>query len=348
MKPELVDILRCPQIGSRLELTDARSSGTEVMEGNLRTPDGSYSYSVRGGIPRFAPASNYADSFGLQWNHFSRTQMDSHSGRPISAERFWAVTGWTPEMIKGQWVLDVGCGSGRFAEVALSAGAKVVAVDYSSAVDACAANLGQYEHLHVVQGDMCCLPFAPGTFSFIYCVGVIQHTPDFRRAFAGLIPMLAADGHLCVDYYEKSWRNLLAPKEYLRPFTKRMEKKRLFSCIQSTLPTLLLISNVVGKIPFAGKYLKGLVPVANYTDILPLSDQQIKEWALLDTFDWLSPEYDNPQTPKFVREIMEAAKLVDIEVLKAGHLVGRGRRSSERTAAKHCAEYQKSRLQIRG
>ena len=53
---------------------------------------------------------------------------------------------------------------------------------------------------------------------------------------------------------------------------------------------------------------------------------KLKEWALLDTFDWLSPAYDNPQTKYNARSYMDQAKLEEIEVLKAGHLVARGRK----------------------
>jgi hypothetical protein len=47
---------------------------------------------------------------------------------------------------------------------------------------------------------------------------------------------------------------------------------------------------------------------------------------VLDTFDWLSPAYDQPQTPKVLRYWLVEAGLVEVEVLIAGHLVGRGRK----------------------
>jgi hypothetical protein len=177
-----------------------------------------------------------------------------------------------------------------------------------------------------VQGDMYALPFEPGSFPYVYSLGVIQHTPDVHGAFARLPLMVAPGGSLCVDYYMKSWKSLVTPKYWLRPITKRLPKKALFSGIQTVLPVLLGISRLIGWIPVGGKYLKRLVPVANYEGELPLSKEQIKEWALLDTFDWLSPEYDNPQTPESVRAMMEKAGLHDIVVAKAGHLVGRGKR----------------------
>lgn len=72
--------------------------------------------------------------------------------------------------------------------------------------------------------------------------------------------------------------------------------------------------------------LKRLISVANYYGVFYLTDQQQMEWSLLDTFDWLAPEYDNPQTAATVLGWMESAGLGNIEVLKAGHLVARGTR----------------------
>ena len=79
-----------------------------------------------------------------------------------------------------------------------------------------------------------------------------------------------------------------------------------------------------GKNRLAGKRLKQLVPVANYDGQLPLTAAQLQERALLDTFDWLAPQYDQPQTAAKARQWLEQAGLKDVEVLRAGHLVGRG------------------------
>ena len=328
MKSTLLELLRCPESGQRLTVHDAEGRGDEIDTGYLVSGDGQHRYPIRNGIPRFVPQSNYADNFGMQWNHFRQTQLDSYSGHAISGERFWHATNWSPDELRGQWVLDAGCGAGRFAEVALTAGAKVVALDFSSAVDACYANLKHHPNLHVVQGNIFALPFGRGFFPFVYSLGVLQHTPDVASAFAALPPMVRRGGKLCVDYYERSWKSVFHIKYWLRPVTKRLAKPTLFSILERAVPILLPVSRLFGSVPVVGKALKRAVPVANYHNVLPLSDQQQKQWSLLDTFDWLAPEYDNPQSAATAKRWMEASGMEHIEVLKAGHLVARGQRAS--------------------
>jgi SAM-dependent methyltransferase len=324
MHPQIIEYLRCPRSGSRLTLQEPSYQGGLIESGRLLAAAGDHCYSIKNFIPRFVPASNYADNFGMQWNKFRRTQLDSYSGLSISTDRFWKATGWTPQAIRGKLVLDIGCGAGRFAEVALSAGATVVALDYSSAVDACYANLAHFENLHVVQGDIYALPFAREAFPYVYSLGVLQHTPDVSRAFAALPPMVTPGGRLCVDFYEKSWKSLLMPKYWLRPITRRIRQDRLFAALERWVPRLLPISRAVSRVPLIGNSARHFVPVVNYEGVLPLSPAQHLEWSLLDTFDWLAPAFDNPQTARTVAAWLRGAGMQQIEVLKAGHLVGRG------------------------
>jgi SAM-dependent methyltransferase len=309
--------------------TASVSESCEVDSGWLVQQGSGIRYPIRGGVPRFVPESNYADNFGMQWNRFARTQLDSHSGKPISAERFWSATGWSAKDLAGRWVLDVGCGSGRFAEVALNAGAKVVALDYSGAVDACRANLRHHANLHVIQGDVYALPFAPATFPYVYSLGVLQHTPDVARAFASLPPMLEPGGRLCADFYWSRLQTLLHPKYLLRPLTTRMDQQRLLEWLEHAVPAMLRFSQLLGRIPVAGRLLQRVVPVVDYTGIYDLSEKQLEEWALLDTFDMLAPAYDKPQSVATVTSWFRRAGLQDVEVFHCGHLVGRATMTAE-------------------
>jgi hypothetical protein len=64
------------------------------------------------------------------------------------------------------------------------------------------------------------------------------------------------------------------------------------------------------QIPFIGKFLCQIIPISNYTLQFPeLTKQQLVEWAILDTFDMLSPEYDQPQKLSTLKKWALDAKL---------------------------------------
>jgi len=273
---------------------------------------------------------DYVSNFGFQWNRFRRTQLDSYTGVGISRDRFLRASGIGPDDLKGKLVLDVGCGAGRFAEVALSLGANVIALDYSAAVHACKTNLGANPRLDVVRGDIYHLPFSPAHFDFIYCFGVLQHTPDAEAAFAQLPRFLKPGGKLAVDFYPKLARNLLWSKYWIRPITKRMPQPVLFRWIERLVPKLLPLSNLLASVPGTRGRLRYLIPIANYRGVLPLNDDQLREWAVLDTFDMLAPEHDHPVSVETLRKWFEAAGLVDLHIERPGFIIAYGTRPTAR------------------
>lgn len=55
-------------------------------DGALRG-DGGRRYPVVDGIPRFVHPKKYAQAFGMQWNRFPKTRLDSHMGLRLSEDR---------------------------------------------------------------------------------------------------------------------------------------------------------------------------------------------------------------------------------------------------------------------
>jgi SAM-dependent methyltransferase len=328
----LLEILRCPVTGSHLRLENAVIRNGSVISGELLSLDGRQRYSIINHIPRFVEPNNYADNFGLQWTEYRRTQLDSVSGVPISSARFYRFTQWSPEDLEGKRVLDVGCGAGRFTEIALAAGAEVIAIDYSRAVDACWENHGGNPRLGLVQADIYRLPFEPGSFDFVFCLGVLQHTPDVRGAFLALPPHLKLGGRLAVDVYPKVLRNLLWPKYWIRPFSKRVPPPQLFAMVKRWAPRLLQVSRAIGSLPLIGSKLRYAIPVANYDGVYGLSPEQLETWAVLDTFDMLAPAFDQPQTESTLREWFLSARLSKVSVERIGFVVGRGTKLTSQDA----------------
>jgi SAM-dependent methyltransferase len=187
--------------------------------------------------------------------------------------------------------------------------------------------MGSHPNLSCVQADLYSLPFRPGSFDFVYCFGVLQHTPDVKGAFTAVCEQVREGGRLAVDVYAKNPLNWVWPKYWLRTITKRMEAERLFELVRGMVAVLLPVSFALGRVPLLGRKLRHVVPVANYRGVYPLTEEQLREWAILDTFDMLAPAYDQPQTMQTVKGWFEGAGFELIEVIRRGLVVGRGVKS---------------------
>ncbi len=322
MTQEFLDALRCPRTGQRLqwENNGVPSEGGEVV---LTTVDQQHRYPVRNGIPRFVPASNYADSFGFQWNQHARTQLDSHSGLPVSHDRLWEAIGAKTDL-RGQRVLEAGSGAGRFTEVLAASGADVVTFDYSSAVDANVRNQAPSARLHFFQGDIFNIPLAPASFDKVVCLGVIQHTPDPHAAFCSLARFVQPGGQLVIDSYTRNFGARIQWKYLLRPITKRMRKETLYRVVEVVTPPLVPIAKLLRRV--AGRLGTRLVPIVEYSH-LGLAPELNVQWAILDTFDMYSPAHDHPQSMASVRQWFQRAGFQDVDVRPGlNGVVGSGRR----------------------
>ncbi|WP_326651341.1 MULTISPECIES: class I SAM-dependent methyltransferase [unclassified Streptomyces] len=249
---------------------------------------------MRDGIPRFVPEDNYGNSFGYQWNLHRLTQLDSYVGLPVSRDRLLRESGWTADELQGREVLECGSGAGRFTEVLCQTGAAVTSFDISSAVDANAASNGRFADLRLLQASIYDLPLVDESFDYLVCLGVIQHTPDVERTFKTIFRYLRPGGKFCIDVYAAivAYPHL---RQVLRPVTKRIPPNRLYSVVQSITPRLLPVSMLLGSVPRVGNYLTRLVPVANHRHIGLTDTETLRTWSVLDTFDWLSPQFERPQ-----------------------------------------------------
>jgi ubiquinone/menaquinone biosynthesis C-methylase UbiE len=276
------------------------------------------------GIPRFVPSENYSDSFGFEWNTFVKTQVDSFNKVGQSVRRIEDAMGWKEKDVKDKLVLDVGCGSGRFVEVMSRWGASIVGLDYSNAVDAAKKvtdELGYFAEY--VQGDALQLPFADNTFDAVYSIGVLQHTADPLQALREMCRVLKPGGLFGIGgVYVRNLKNSLHPKYILRPITTKIPTKTLFKIVKMWVKFALPISRFMRKkLHMKQGLVERLLAVANYEGVVPgVDDSNVFEWALLDTFDWFSPTYDNPLTRKEIEDTLMKSGMVQIEnVLPEGN-----------------------------
>jgi SAM-dependent methyltransferase len=296
----------CPRCRGRLELRAGADGGEGVLAcGNQ------HGFPVKDGIPRFVEADNYAASFGFQWQAHARDQLDSATGAPVSRNRLFRGTRW-PERMPGELILEAGCGSGRFTEVLLSTGAKVVSFDYSAAAEVTHRAFAGHGAT-VCQASIYEMPYAPASFDRVFCFGVIQHCPDVKAAFSALVAMVKPGGHLAVDVYDRR-RLWLNARYRVRWLTKRMNKQLLHRLCETVVPLYLKLA------PPLHPWNQLFVPIKDYRGALPgLTREQEIEWSVLDTFDALSPAYDQPQYLSTMKRWASEAGLVDVDAAHGGN-----------------------------
>ena len=143
----LPDLLVCPECGGALSLDGANWKGDEIVAGTLSC-GASHRYPIVGGVPRFvqheldADQARSRDSFGYEWTRLYPEHGHQTAERQAERDIFLEDTRTVPSDYRNKLVLDAGCGNGRYAKLANDWGARVVAVDISSAVEIAQRNVG--------------------------------------------------------------------------------------------------------------------------------------------------------------------------------------------------------------
>jgi ubiquinone/menaquinone biosynthesis C-methylase UbiE len=269
----------------------------KIIGDSLIDKDGNL-FSYKNGAYRFVQDDNYTENFGYQWNKFVTTQIDKAASIDMSQLRFFAETNWNKEDLTGKNVLEVGSGAGRFSQIFLDHTKEIFySVYYSNAVEANYKNNGPNQRLHLFQASIYEMPFEKNSFDKVFCIGVLQHTPDVKKSVRSLIDMAKPGAEVVVDFYPiNGWWTKIHAKYILRPFTKKMDHQKLFNKIDKNADRLIKAYRFFKKIGL-GKFGIRFLPVCDIDGTLPknLSKEKLREMVVLDTFDMFSPEYDQPQ-----------------------------------------------------
>lgn len=298
-----MEILCCPGCKGKLRLQVYESRNAQIKEGRLTCSCGS-NFRITKYIPRFVNTDTYVDSFSFEWTRHRTTQLDSANKTFESENRFKQNINFSLEDLKDKVVLDVGCGMGRFSEVTLKYGAKVVGIDLSFAVDAAFKNMGDNRNIDFIQADVFRLPFKEDSFDFIYSLGVLHHTPNPKEAFMALAKFLKPGGKISITLYSAYEKVFVWNSKLWRIFTTRLPKKVLYYLCFISVPLYY-----VYKIPIFGRALKLFFIISMHPNW---------KWRVLDTFDWYSPAYQFWFTHFEVFKWFKENNLKDIEVLEPG------------------------------
>jgi SAM-dependent methyltransferase len=296
-----MDFLVCPECGGPLDLEVTEEAHNEVRTGTVTCAREQLKFPITRFVPRFVDRDKYADSFSRQ-RLYVRRHFEHYVNDRSGDELFLPTTGFDEAEIRQGVTLEVGCGYGRFVDVAQRLGAEIIGIDLSThSIELAHDFVGLRERVHLVQCDLFKLPFRRGSLDRAYSIGVLHHTPDTRAAFEAVVPFVRPGGRIAIWVYHPEQKRAA---DRWRPFTVKLPHPVLYGwCIANQV-----LFSWIRALPGGGRF-SAVIPGA-----APRPGRSF--WLrVLGDFDNLSPKFAHVHTEPEVRQWFEAAGLEDVRIL---------------------------------
>lgn len=142
-------------------------------------------------------------SFGDEWVKFH--DFSDETIHSISQEYFDIVD---EKMVNQQtYMLDIGCGTGRWTKYLSQKAGFVEAIDPSDAIFAADKLLGKIPNVRLAKANIETIPFDDETFDFAMSVGVLHHIPDTQKAMQDCVKKVKKGGYFyCYLYHNLETR----------------------------------------------------------------------------------------------------------------------------------------------
>jgi ubiquinone/menaquinone biosynthesis C-methylase UbiE len=251
------------------------------------------------------------NEFGDEWMKFF--EHDDHLVKKGGEEYFDILTS---EMINSQtYVLDVGCGTGRWTKYLAPEVGFIESVDPSDSIFAADKLLGKIDNVRLSKASIETLPFADQTFDFVMSIGVLHHIPNTQQALNDCVKKVKKGGYFFVYLYYNLdrrgsfYKSLFHVSDLIRKTVSRLPVKlKHFVCDVLALifymPFILL-----------GRFFKFL----GFKDLakrMPLHGYQNRSFFMIrnDALDRFGTRLEQRFSKKEIIEMMKSAGLTDIIV----------------------------------
>jgi SAM-dependent methyltransferase len=182
-------------------------------------------------------------------------------------------------------VVDLGCGPGRFIDVARTKGAKVIGIDYSAAADVAQTNYAHDPNVCICQADALNLPIKTLSVDAVFSIGVLHHTPNPLNGVREAFRICKENGWFAISVYGKGGYYDFPTVQLWRRFFKVLWPIfGHYPALFYTYATNYTFRPVAKLLPPLGKAIRIFLPFVFLPDM---------RWSLLDTFDSITPSYQS-------------------------------------------------------
>jgi 2-polyprenyl-3-methyl-5-hydroxy-6-metoxy-1,4-benzoquinol methylase len=246
-------------------------------------------------------------SFGEEWlkfNSFTEKEIK------IVGDQYFDIVDKSI-LTNESFVLDIGCGSGRWTKYVANKVKVVEAVDPSEAVITASKLIGDLPNVRITQASVSNIPFEDESFDFIICLGVLHHIPDTQQALIDLCKKLKPNGHILLYlYYSLDNRGTI----YKFIFNTSTLFRKIISKLPHTFKKIICdIIAIIIYMPFVGivRFLFLCFGYKNWIKKIPLSYYSDKSFNIIrnDALD----RFGTPLEQRFSKdEIMVMLKKAGI------------------------------------
>lgn len=262
-------------------------------------------------------------SFGEEWlkfNDFSDSAINEAGDEYFDILNARIVN-------KDSYVLDVGCGTGRWTKFLTKRVGFIEAIDPSNSIFAADKLLGEIKNVRLTKASTDNIPFDDGSFDFVMSIGVLHHIPDTQKAMEDCVKKVKKGGYFyCYLYHnleKMNWffKTLFWLSELVRKLVYRLPSpiKRLVCDVLAVIvymPFVLWVRLLI------------LLGFKETAAKMPLNYYYNKSFFIIrnDSLDKFGTSLEQRFSKKEVESLMAGCGLEDI-VISTGapyyHTVGR-------------------------
>ena len=263
------------------------------------------------------------NTFGEEWSKFS--DHNEESVRELRKEYFDIID----ETIvnKKTYMIDIGCGSGRWTDYFTDKAAFIEAIDPSDAVFAADRMLGKNDNVRITKASVDTIPWDDETFDFGMSIGVLHHIPDTKQALMSCVKKIKRGGWFYVYlYYRFDNRGIIFKSIFYLSNVFRLIISRLPGRIKRFVCDIIAVFVYWPLSRFAGLLAK--LGMKKLSKKIPLEPYANKPFYNLrnDSLDRFGTKLEQRFLRSEIEAMMREAGLVDIRFGEDGaywHAVGR-------------------------
>lgn len=253
--------------------------------------------------------SKTVQSFGEEWEKFS--SFTKEEIEKVGDEYFDIL----PSTLLNQksYVLDVGCGTGRWSKYLADKVGFIECIDPSDAIFSAKHLLRQNDNVRITKASVGNIPFGDNTFDLVMSIGVLHHIPNTHQGIKVCIDKVKKGGYFYVYLYYnldnrgKLYRLLFDLSTLIRRLISNLPsfiKKIACDLIAFFVYVPLVFFGVITKIIFGNVYKK-----------LPLSYYVGKSLNIIrnDALDRFGTPLEKRYSKQQINQILKEAGLTNIQ-----------------------------------